>query len=139
MRSGIEITMKLPRHPSLVPLLLGVVDAVQGCIDKFILPFIVGKQLSDVTIATAEQKASWKAQISEVISLLHLVDISCGDGSQWNVMIDGDSDRAVLIDFGSGCCEGCEHFDPKLLKVLQRTDLEALDSLTKFIDGLTQA
>lgn len=88
--------------------------------------------------ATAEQRAAWKAQISESVSLLHKTGILWGDGSIWNVMIAEESNRAVLFDFGEGCWEGCVHFDPKQFAVWKKHDLNALAVLNEFIDGLSQ-
>lgn len=92
IRSELVIMMKLPSHPSLVPTLLGVVDAGQGCVDKFIIPFIPGKQLFRVKKASVQQKSVWKTQLSEAVSLLHSAGIVWGDGSTRNVMIDAGNE-----------------------------------------------
>lgn len=51
-------------------------------------------------------------------------------------MIDDESGRAVLIDFGEGRCEGCEGFDAKIFEARKGHDLEALADLNGYIDNL---
>lgn len=78
MLPEIEILVKITHHPSLLSPLLGVIDAGQGRIDKFTVPFIIGRQLARVREATLEQKAAWRKQISEAISLSFMTQTLLG-------------------------------------------------------------
>lgn len=106
MLMEVEILMKLPAHPNLVPSLIGVVEAGPGYIDQFVLPFIKGKQLSRISAARTDQKAVWQRQVSEALSVLHIANITWGDVTSKNVMIEDESGKAIVLDFGQGNHEG---------------------------------
>lgn len=134
MLRELEILMRLRTHPNLVPPLMGVVDAGHGCIDQFILPFIKGKRLSHISAASADQKAAWKSQISKALSVVHAAGIAWGDVASYNVMIEDESDKAIVLDFGEGYYKGCESSDES--RKWQSYDLSDLAKLNEEIDGL---
>lgn len=123
---------RMPSHPGL-PSLVGVVDAGQGNVDQFVIPFIHGKTLAAVTSCELEQKEKWKSQISDTVRILHERSLIWSDAKPSNVMIEEVSDRAILIDFGGGYNRN--YVDDHLQGTMEG-DLQGVDRIKKFIDRI---
>lgn len=129
-----EVTMlaKMPTNPSL-PQLVGVLDSGDGCVDRFLTPFVPGKSLAFTFEATSSQKAQWKKQISDAVRLLHERDMVWGDVKPDNVMIHSESKRAILVDFGGSYSEG---WVDEELNETKEGDLQGVRRIMQFIDRL---
>lgn len=139
LRAEIEALLKAPHHPHVIHPLLGVVDAGNGYIDKFVIPFIEGKQLAFVREATKERKETWKKQLSDAVLSLHEAGITWGDGSKRNVMIDKETEGVVVIDLAFSYFDGQVASERKSVEAEKLKDLAMLILLNEYIDNLPLA
>lgn len=137
LRSEIEALMRVPHHPNVIHPLVGVVGARDGYIDKLVIPFIEGKQLSRVRAATIDQKEAWKEQLSDAVSSLHMAGLTWGDGSRNNVMIEEKTGIAIIIDLAFSHFDGHMSTRHNVFESEKEKDLAALVRLNEFIDSKT--
>lgn len=128
----ITILSKMPAHPSL-PRLIGVVDAGDGKVDQFVMTLVRGSPLSSMTNAAKELKEMWKLQITEAVQVLHKNGIVWGDAYAANIVIEEETSRAVLIDFGDASNNA---LGDKKSQGTTAGDLQAVNSLFTFMDEL---
>ena len=128
----VEKLQQIGDHSNVVKL-IGIVDAGNGRVDGLVLGLISGIPLSDVTALTMSQKEKWKRQISETIYFLHRRDLVWGDAKPANILIDENTDDAVLIDFGGGITEGWVDLH---LNGTKKGDMQGLDRIMKYLDNL---
>lgn len=95
---------KMPEHPSL-PKLIGVVDAGDEKVDQIVMAYIDGMPLNFKSRASDWEKRAWKEQITSAVQLLHVNGMVWVDVKPDIVMIERSTGRAILIDFGGGCCK----------------------------------
>eukprot|EP00172_Hildenbrandia_rubra_P000077 Plantae.Rhodophyta-Hildenbrandia_rubra.ctg10356.p1 GENE.Plantae.Rhodophyta-Hildenbrandia_rubra.ctg10356~~Plantae.Rhodophyta-Hildenbrandia_rubra.ctg10356.p1 ORF type:complete len:341 (+),score=45.38 Plantae.Rhodophyta-Hildenbrandia_rubra.ctg10356:3057-4079(+) len=126
-RREIHELQKLPSHPNVVHL-VGLVDAGDGKIDGLVLLLISGTSLDKVKLITNGQREKWKREISNGVRFLHENDVIWGDINPGNIMLDGATERPVLIDFGGGRAE--EGMETK------EGDLKGLQQILDYLDNI---
>lgn len=126
MRREIVALTRLPPHENLIPGLVGVVDAGEGHIDKYVLPFIDGRRISQIQAASADQKGAWERHISYALSALHKENITWGSRKDSNIMIENGGEdgigKAVLLGLQDSYHPGCEDFNARTLEIQKEND-----------------
>lgn len=128
--------LRIGHHPHLLSPLIGVVDAGKGKIDQFVTPFVEGRRLTELGKSSLDLKSKWKQDVREAIATLHKCGIAWGDGHENNILIERGSDRAVVIDFGNGCCTECDGFDESKYQAMKEYDLDIVERICRYIDNL---
>ena len=132
LRREALLLAKMPSHPSL-PRLVGLVEAAEGKVDQIVTPFITGVSLDRAQPTSEKQKQTWKEQMSDAVAELHKNNLVWGDVNPSNVMIEEETRKAVLIDFGGGAAEG---WVSSRFKNSKEGDVQGLGRLLEYIDRM---
>lgn len=124
-----------------VPKLLGLVQTPDdgraiGILEKYI-PSSDTAELSSLgdmetasSIAEVRRK-KWAFQVQETVHLLHQIGVTWGDGKASNVLINGETDDAWIVDFGGGWTDGW--VEPELSGTVEGDEL-AVKKILAFLD-----
>lgn len=96
--SELNIVMRLPRHPNIIPFDKLVLDRVQGRIVGFTTPYIHGGTLN--TNSSRLFKLRWLRQLTQAVDDLNLkYGIMHQDIAARNLLVNASTDDVVLFDF----------------------------------------
>lgn len=104
----VRVLAESDRITNVIPF-FGVVEADTGLrrIDGMVLKYIAGTVcLSDIISATLMQKNEWNQQIAGAVGALHEAELVWGDAKADNILIDGETNDAVLVGFLGGYTNG---------------------------------
>lgn len=94
----LNLWLRLPSHPNIVPLDRVVLDEVRGGVVGFTTPYISGGNLEDN--ASRPFKLKWARQLMQVVDDLNLrYGIAHQDVVPRNLLVDEETDNIMLYDF----------------------------------------